>query len=164
MITEFKNELRKVSLYSNMLMGLTSIHHLYGAFIYKTPWRAHVLFISVPVIMITIILTRFIQSAGNGMQKFLLWLYWAIILCAPVLLIGVFEGLYNHVLKNSLFFSGLSEAWMHKIFPPGMYEMPNNIFFEVTGAMQGVFAVFLINSFIKLTGRILKNRPKVYAA
>jgi hypothetical protein len=162
MITGFKNELKKVSLYSNVLMGLTSIHHVYGAVIYKTPWRAHVLFISIPVITITIILTRLILRAGNGTQKFLLWLYWVIILCASVLLIGVFEGLYNHVLKNSLFFSGLPEAWMHKIFPSGVYEMPNNIFFEVTGVMQGVFAVFLINGFTKLTGRIFKNRPKVY--
>lgn len=145
-----------------MLMGLTSIHHVYGAVIYKTPWRAHVIFISIPVIIATIILTRFIQKVGNGSQKFLLWLYWAIVLCVSVLLIGVFEGLYNHVLKNSLFFSGLPETWMHKIFPPGMYEMPSNIFFEVTGVMQGVLAVFLINGFIKLTGRILKNRPKVY--
>lgn len=158
------NKQKKVNLYSNLLMGLTSVHHLYGAVIYNTPWRAHVLFISIPVIIITVILTRRIQRTKNGLQKFLFWIYWVIILCVSVLLIGVFEGLYNHVLKNILFFSGLSDAMLYKLFPPGMYKMPNNFFFETTGVLQGAIAVFLIVSFISLTRGILKSKPKLYNA
>jgi hypothetical protein len=144
-------------------MALTSVHHLSGAIVYKTPWRAHVLFMSIPII-ITVILTRFIQKTGNSAYKFLLWLYWVIILCTSVLLIGIFEGLYNHVLKNILFFSGFPEATLYKIYPPGAYEMPNDFFFEATEMMQGTIAVFLIVYFIKFTRQILKGEPQVHNA
>ncbi len=158
MMIVLKNEQKKVSMYSNILMILTSVHHVYGSIIYNTPWRAHVLFLSVPVIIITVILDRFIQRTENGSRKYLFWIYWIIILLASVLLIGLFEGLYNHVLKNIFFFSGLQEERLGKIFPPGMYEMPNDIFFEVTGMMQGIIAVLLIMSFIKLTSHVIRSK------
>lgn len=157
MSTVLKNEQKKVSMFSNMLMILTSIHHVYGSIIYKTPWRAHVLFLSIPVIVITVILSRFIQRMENVSRKFLFWINWAIILLASVLLIGLFEGLYNHVLKNILFFSGLSVVYLSRLFPTGMYEMPDDLIFEATGVIQGIIAVLLILHFVKLTRYIIKS-------
>lgn len=137
---------------------LTSVHHLYGSIIYHTPWRAHVLFLSIPVIIITQILSGLLKKNGDSWDSFLFWTNWTIILLASVVFIGLFEGLYNHVLKNVLFFSGFPANWMAAIFPPNLYEMPNDIFFEITGVMQGVIAILLIKWFIKLTGQVIGNR------
>jgi hypothetical protein len=54
---------------------------------------------------------------------------------------GLFEGGYNHVLKDLLYFGGASPELMHRLFPPPAYELPNDVFFEVTGVLQVVPAV-----------------------
>ena len=138
-------ELRKVTLFSVILMGLTSVHHLYGAIAYHTSWRLHVLLFSIPVIVVTLLLHR----AASRPSVF--WLYWIITLLAAIILIGIFEGLYNHVLKNILFFSGFPKSSMEKLYPRGAYEMPDNLFFEISGILQGIIAIPLIIYFIRLT-------------
>lgn len=138
------HELKKVTLYSVILMGLTSVHHLYGAIAYHTSWRLHVLLFSIPVIIVTLLLHR----AANRPWAFRL--YWITTLLASIILIGVFEGLYNHVLKNILFFSGFSQSRMERLYPHGAYEMPDNFFFEITGIMQGIIAIPLIIYFTRL--------------
>jgi hypothetical protein len=55
-----------------------------------------------------------------------------------VVMIGTFEGLYNHVVKNLLYFGGASPALMMRLFPRPTYEMPNDVFFEITGVLQVV--------------------------
>lgn len=45
------------------------------------------------------------------------------------------EGLYNHVVKNALYWIGLPGPWT-RLFPPPTYEMPNDLLFEVTGILQ----------------------------
>ena len=49
-----KEEVARVNTFSNALMIVTSIHHIYGAIVYDTPWRLHVLFVSIPVIFLSI--------------------------------------------------------------------------------------------------------------
>jgi hypothetical protein len=66
------------------------------------------------------------------------WGFWVVSVLGPVLLIGGFEGFYNHVVKNALYFGGLPEAWMRSLFPPPTYEMPNDLWFEATGILQVV--------------------------
>lgn len=138
------NKQQKVTLYSVLLMTLTSVHHAYGAFVYHTPWRLHVLFLSVPVIILTLILNRITNNT------WVLWVYRLLTLIIPIILIGIFEGLYNHVLKNILFFSGLSQNNMEMLYPSGTYEMPDNWFFEITGMLQGVIGIVLIIYFTRL--------------
>lgn len=142
------NEQKKVTLFSVLLMVLTSIHHVYGAIIYNTPWRLHVLFLSVPVIVVTLVLDRLLSRTGNN--PWIFRLYWILTLFASILLIGAFEGLYNHVLKNILFVMRLPENHMEKLYPHGMYEMPDNLFFEITGVLQGAIAIMLVIYFIRL--------------
>ncbi len=143
-----QHEQTKANTYSHLIMILTSLHHLYGSIIYKTPWRSHVLFLSVPVIFLVFILNRALRKKS---RSYLFWANWTIILLASILFIGSYEGLYNHVLKNILFFSGLNTQCLQRIFPPGMYEMPNDVIFEVTGVAQGLLAIVLIRHFTKLT-------------
>ena len=145
------HELRKVTLFSVMLMCLTSVHHVYGAIAYHTSWRLHVLLFSIPVLVVTLILNRLAAA-----KPWAFWLYWIITLLAAIILIGIFEGLYNHVLKNILFFSGFPGSSMEKLYPRGTYEMPDNFFFEITGIMQGIIAIPLIIYFIRLTSQKYK--------
>ena len=143
------NEQQKVTLFSLLLMTMTSIHHVYGAIVYHTPWRLHVLFLSIPVIILTLVLDRLLIRKHNNLLVFRL--YWFLTLLVSIILIGVFEGLYNHILKNVLFFIGVSVGNMEKLYPPGAYEMPDDLFFEITGMLQGVIAIVLIAYFIRLT-------------
>lgn len=135
-----KNIIESISLYSNALMVLTSVHHIYGAIIYDTPWRVHVLMISIPLLVVTVILGRILRT---NKTKILFWFFWLIVFILSFALIGMFEGVYNHLLKDVLFFSGLDNESMLSLFPPPKYVMPNDFFFEFTGVLQGVLAIFL---------------------
>ncbi len=146
----------KVSLYSNILMGLTSVHHVYGAMVYHTPWRLHILFISVPVIIATLLLNRLVLISCKSLWT---WMYGLLIFLASVLLIGSYEGLYNHVLKNILYFGGLSAGGMAVLFPPGMYELPNDVFFEITGMLQGIVVIPLAIHFMRWVRLLLAVHP-----
>jgi hypothetical protein len=156
----------KVTTYSVILMLLTSVHHVFGGIIYKTPWRFHVLFLSLPVIAATILLHVILT---NGENRIIFWLHWIVTLLTSILLIGFFEGIYNHILKNLFFLSHVPVKIVNKLYPPGIYEQPNNWFFELSGVMQGIIAIPLTVNFIKLTRihafakRTIKNNKKMIA-
>lgn len=61
---------------------------------------------------------------------------WLLILAAPVAWIGVFEGGYNHLLKNALYFGGLSRDAFARLFPAPTYAPPSDWLFELTGVLQ----------------------------
>jgi hypothetical protein len=153
-----KNSLKKLSLYSHGLMVLTTIHHVYGAYLYNTPWRLHVAFVSIPVLIITALVTRYLVKKETFKNRFLFWLYWGIILIVSVLLIGTYEGIYNHFLKDVLFFAHVGRHSLLKLFPPPKYEMPNDFIFEFTGVLQALIAVVLWVHFIRLTKLVIKQR------
>jgi hypothetical protein len=71
-------------------------------------------------------------------------------LAVPVLLFGVFEGFYNHLAKDVLYFGGLPADTMTRLFPPPEYEMPNDAFFEVTGVLQIVPTVLVIKHLYRM--------------
>jgi hypothetical protein len=139
-------QLKRTGLYSNALMVLTTIHHIYGAVIYSTPWMLHVIFLSAPVLVVTIILEYLLKKYDN---RFLFWLYSFVILVPSISFIGLFEGIYNHILKDIMFYSGFSEETMLAMFPPPAYEMPNDFLFEFTGVLQGIVCSVLMVVFYK---------------
>lgn len=120
---------------------VTSVHHAYGAVIYGTPWRLHILHIAVPA-AIAIALLLFIGSTRRGKRggRLATWAAIAIILAFPVATIGLFEGGYNHVLKNVVYF-GFGTESARAFFPPPTYEMPNDLVFELTGIVQFPFSI-----------------------
>jgi hypothetical protein len=83
----------------------------------------------------------------------------------PVSWIGLFEGGYNHVLKDTLYIAGVRETLLRRLFPPSMYEMPGDVFFEATGLMQ--FPVALLCAYYMWRfagddpGRNTVSRPTV---
>ena len=156
-----QSEVSKTTWYSIALMAVTSIHHAYGAVLYGTPWRLHVLMISVPVIILTVILSRLLQRPGSRINTIVFWLFLVLTIVPSIGLIGVFEGLYNHVLKNTMYFGGASHATLQSLFPAPTYEMPNDLIFEITGVLQGFIVIPLIVQVIKLISGMFISRQSI---
>ena len=114
------------------------------------------LFLSIPVLVITALLKNYLVNKEELKKTIVFWIYWLIVFAASVLLIGSYEGIYNHLIKNLLFFSGLDSKTLVMLFPPPTYEMPNNFFFEFTGVLQAVVAIILWVWFIRLTKSVGK--------
>lgn len=116
---------------------LTSVHHAYGAYAYSTPWRLHVVIVStLTAVAMAGLLVVLRRHPGGLVGAIAFWGLAAVTLAMPVALIGVFEGLYNHAVKDILYASGTSLATMRRLFPPPTYELPNDVFFEATGILQ----------------------------
>lgn len=134
-------------------MITTSVHHIYGAYIYNTPGRLHVLAISIPVIVLTRFFDWYFKTRTPPYKKAPAFLYAVLIFAPSLLLIGVVEGLYNHVLKNILFFSNVPEETIRQVFynayDPALLEMPNDTIFELTGVIQGILVIPLVIQFIR---------------
>jgi peroxiredoxin len=119
------------------VLVLTSIHHAYGAHRYATPWRLHVLLLAIPAIFVIQGARRRLLRPGTDLAA--RWIFVLTTLVVPVLGIGAFEGFYNHLVKDLLFFLGARASVMTRLFPPPTYEMPNDVFFEVTGVAQALW-------------------------
>jgi hypothetical protein len=126
---------------------LTALHHAYGASIYKTPWRLHIVYHGLIILLITgvfLFLYKWLK------KKVFLFVYLVISGLFFGGLIGLYEGLYNHLLKNILFFAGLSPASMRWFYPASMYELPNDWLFEATGILQAFIGTVQLYYTVKL--------------
>jgi hypothetical protein len=153
---------RQMELTRNWTLGLlllTSIHHGLGAFIYAAPFRLHVVFVALPLAVLIAWLLRVARNRiRRGEGGYGIVLTTLVIVCLLILGIGWFEGAYNHVLKNILFFMRVSPHTMMTLFPPPTYEMPDNFLFEATGILQFPVSLFAAAAAIKL----LKNKFPSY--
>jgi hypothetical protein len=132
--------LSRVTRYALAVLLLTSVHHAYGAYVYHTPWRLDAVvlsaFAAAAIISSLVVIQR--RNTDESVRELAFWVLTAVVLVVPVALIGLFEGAYNHALKDAVYFAGASSTLMNRLFPPPTYELPNNVFFEVTGVMQAV--------------------------
>jgi len=118
---------------------ITAGHHAYGAIIYETPWRNHI--VSQGAVWLVVCLIFF------GVYKYWKqkWAYWVFFILSIFFFfgaLGLYEGFYNHVLKNTLFFGGVPESALTKLYPPPKYELPNDFIFELTGILTFFIASF----------------------
>jgi hypothetical protein len=128
---------RNVSLSASAVYVLTIIHHVYGAVAFNTPWRHHAAFLGLGGIAATLLfMWGATRSRAPVARQAATVLLLAVTLVLAVALIGFFEGGYNHLLKLVLFFGGVAPDTMTRLFPPPTYEMPSDVFFEVTGVLQ----------------------------
>ncbi|WP_438043928.1 hypothetical protein [Sorangium sp. So ce128] len=128
---------RKAALGGIAVMVLTSVHHAIGAVVYRTPWRLHIALLSVPTIAVilgALAIHRRRAGAPAGRASFLVLV--AVLALIPIAWIGVYEGLYNHVLKDALYFLAPRSPALLRLFPPPTYVMPDNAIFEITGVLQ----------------------------
>lgn len=127
--------------------ALTSFHHYYGSLIYGTPWRAHVVFMG----GITLLLCMLLGLLYRRYRKTLLlngYLVLAFVMFG--VLIGLFEGFYNHMIKDLLYFAGIPDKSWRSLFPASAYEIPDNIIFEGTGILQFPAGLIQIYSLYKV--------------
>lgn len=129
--------IRETLLASGIAVLLTVFHHVYGGVIYSTPWRYHVAAVALPV-MLVLILAYYVhrRDSQTWFGRTALWFFLVLTLLFPVAGIGLFEGGYNHLMKDALYFAGAPRILFDKLFPAPLYEMPDDVLFEVTGVLQ----------------------------
>lgn len=129
-----------------LVLALTCVHHAYGAVVFDTPWRFHIVFMAVPAAA-AIAALLYLAGAYRHLPRgrLALWAGALLILAFPAGMIGFYEGGYNHLVKNIVFFAA-GEETARSMFPTPTYEMPNDPIFEITGIAQfplSVLTVFL---------------------
>jgi hypothetical protein len=140
--------------YACAVLVITSIHHAYGAYVYNTPWRYHAVLVAGATAPLIFGALAVVRSRPSGLLRVLAQgLFILATLGVAVLMIGMFEGLYNHVVKNLLYFGGASSALMTRLFPAPTYELPNDAFFEITGILQVVPAALAAWYLYRMTQR-----------
>lgn len=155
--------LKRLIFWSAATIVMTVIHHFYGAIVYDEPFRMHVAVFAIPVFVILISsYVAYLKAEDTGLRKFSLLLLLGTSLLFSVVAIGLYEGGFNHAVKNILYFGGVSVATLDRIYP-SIYELPNDILFETTGVMQLVtgllcgwemFIVFTRYRFTTLVGPV----------
>jgi hypothetical protein len=102
---------------------LTSVHHYYGAYVYKTPWRRHAALVSglatAAALGSLLVLRRRTTGLADAVA---FWFLTADTLVVHVGGFGVFEGGYNHLLKDVLYLGGASPALLRRLFPAPRYS------------------------------------------
>lgn len=127
---------RQAGVWALAVLLLTSVHHAYGAVIYATPWRLHIIHAAIPAAVL-IVLGLWLARARPGTRaaRIATGAAVALILAFPVGMIGLFEGGYNHVVKDLLYFGGGADA-ARRLFSGAEYVMPDDLLFEATGIAQ----------------------------
>jgi hypothetical protein len=119
------------------VLSLTGVHHWYGAVRFDTPWRTHVVHVAVWLgVAIGLLLGAAWLTRGRHLER---WVTLALVILSVlscVAWLGLYEGGYNHVLKNVLYFGGLSAEAFRQAFPPPTYGPPEDWIFELTGVAQ----------------------------
>jgi hypothetical protein len=145
--------LQRTTLFTIALLLLTAIHHAYGAVIYHTPWRLHVLLVAIPLALLVFMLNRFLHRHPGS--KWLMTLYILAVFLVPLLGIGLYEGVYNHLVKNIIFLVTGNNSFFRMLFPPPAYEAPGDFWFEATGILQAVVFYPLVLNFRKMITFVL---------
>ena len=85
--------------------AVTSVHHAYGAAVYHTPWRYHAVALAMAAVTVLLAAQRVSRAAvGATARRVAWWTFWGVNAAVFVALLGAFEGLYNHALKDLLYF------------------------------------------------------------
>ncbi len=126
---------------------VTSAHHIYGAWLYETPWRTHIAYQGLTWLLVSYLL---LGLSYFWYPRLFRWLFVVIAGFFFVLAIGFYEGAYNHLLKNVLFFSGVAEECLLTMYPPPKYELPDDLLFEVTGILTLAVSLWCLQTMIRM--------------
>ncbi len=145
------NASRKTLLASTGLLLLTAVHHLYGAVLYDTPWRNHIAVVVAPVLVAMVVAFEiYRRRPSTPLGRTSLFVFAVLTLVVPVGAIGFFEGGYNHLVKDLLFFGGAPSAALDRLFPESLYEMPDDFLFEASGVLQFFFGLYAARWLVRL--------------
>lgn len=151
--------MRAVVVLSIVQAVLTTLHHVYGALLFDTPQRLHMLAAAPPYVLAIAVAyqgaTRPVARWRGALGRAILVSSWLL----PVGVIGVFEGGYNHLLKNVLFFAGIDRAHFEALYPGSLlYEAPSDLSFEASGIAQLAVALFLMPVLLEAGARLRAQR------
>lgn len=119
------------------VLALTAVHHLYGAWRFDTPWRAHVAHIAAIFAALLLLAVQLVRSVRSPLWSRIGMGLLVFVSCGVAALwLGAFEGMYNHVLKDALYVSGIAPERWRTLYPSSLYEPPGDWFFEFTGMLQ----------------------------
>lgn len=141
---------RRAALTTSALLALTIAHHAYGAIIYQTPWRYHVVPPALGAVLLLLVALRVYQrlrETGGG--RLALGIALAVI-AGTVVGVGFLEGGYNHLLKTVLWAAGVSTPTLLRMFPPPVYVLPSSMVFEATGMLQLVVGLLAARDGLRL--------------
>jgi hypothetical protein len=119
-------------------------------------WRAGVSYWILGIaLVLCVLLFIYWKIIDNLFGKIALWIF---AFGAIVFQSGftVFECVYSHVLKNILFFGGVSHQTLEILYLPPTYHFPENLIFEFTGVLQLVGFVSAWYAY-----RVFQDRPWV---
>ena len=119
------------------VLAMTAIHHVYGAALFATPWRLHIVYVSVPVALALLGAIPVARASPDSLaSRIASWLFLGLGGVFAVGLIGFYEGGYNHLLPNVQYALGI-EATVRE----GLYVPPDDLVFQLTGMAQFVLAM-----------------------
>lgn len=107
------------------VLTATIVHHLYGAAVFDSPFRLHVALVAAPLAAVLFLVHRL--RAPRVLAGLVL---------AIALLIGIYEGGYNHALYLLLHAVDADPAMLSRMYPPTVHAPPTDIVFEGTGVLQ----------------------------
>jgi hypothetical protein len=151
--------LQSTTFFTAALLLLTAVHHVYGAIIYHTHWRLHVLFVAIPEMILVYGLYRLLRKRPENNLLFVGYLL--SVLLFPLLVIGLYEGVYNHLIKNIVFLATGNNSFFRLLFPPPVYELPGDFWFEATGILQAFIFYPLLMSFSKMIKFAVHYRKQI---
>lgn len=120
------------------ILVMTSIHHVYGAEVFDTPYRLHIVYISIPVALLIVGCVALARStASQTLAWAASWLFVILTGLFAIAAVGFYEGGYNHVIPNIQYLFGVEHT-----VRPGLYEPPDDLVFQLTGVAQ--FGIALV--------------------
>lgn len=140
----------RVALACAAVYATTALHHVYGAWLYATPWRNHIAYQGFTWLIISLAI---LGAAIFWKSRVLKWIFVLFAGFFFVGAIGFYEGLYNHLLKNLLYFAGMDLSTLHWMYPPPKYELPNDLLFEVSGVLTLAICMWCLREMIRFLKR-----------
>ncbi len=139
--------------------GLTAVHHVYGGVRYGTPWRIHGAVVALVLgLVLSGVFSAYQRNPGSRLGRVAGWALTSLAVVLAVLIIGLFEGAYNHVLKVVLFLAGAPRDLLQRLYPPPAYELPNDAAFEISGVAQVVPAAFTALAALRFVRALRRGR------
>lgn len=127
------------------IFGITFIHHLWGEVIFGGGTRLAIAIVFAIVFALSVGLYKLQKT-----HRWALYLFWFLTIAFWVVLVGLVEGGYNHVLKVGAWLAGASPETIASFYDPKDYEPVSDFFFELTGVLTAIPAMALvINLFTK---------------
>jgi hypothetical protein len=135
--TSTTNELtRRIAIAFGCQIALSSVHHIYGGFVYQSAFRLFMPFIAVGEWLVVMGLLSWYRRTRRSIALTLF--------STAAALVGIVQGLvhvvYGHAYKNILFAAGIPRhsvtTFFRPLTPNDFVYPPNDIFFEGTGLLQ----------------------------